>query len=98
MLDASELKRGGLSLLIFIYLLEKYFVFEVPKEEAQIISLLGLLHFKNIHIIKAICARREIHKSRKKKNCPESICLEQQMAFWDFGGVIWGFYLPDLFH
>lgn len=39
------LGKGVLSLLIFIYLLEKYFMLEVPKEEAQLVSLLRLLHF-----------------------------------------------------
>lgn len=38
------LRRGVLSLWIFIYL-EKYYIFEVPKEEAQMVSVLGLLHF-----------------------------------------------------
>lgn len=76
------LKRGVLSLLIFIFSLENYFIFEVPKEEAQTVSLLGLLHLKKMHIIKAMCASREIHKSGKKKTCPESICLEPRMVFW----------------
>ena len=40
---ASNYSGGGVpSLLIFIYLLEKYFLFAVHQKEAQMVSLLGL--------------------------------------------------------
>lgn len=45
--NASNYSGGGVpSLLIFIYLLEKYFLFAVHQKEAEMVSLLGLLHKK----------------------------------------------------
>lgn len=70
---------GVLSLVIFIYLLEKYFLFEACQKEAQMVSLLGLLHFQRK--IKAIHVSREIHKSGKKTNHSEFIRPEQLMVW-----------------
>lgn len=70
---------GVLSLVIFIYLLGKYFLFEAHQKEAQMVSLLGLLHFQRK--IKAIHVSREIHKSGKKTNHSEFIRPEQLMVW-----------------